>query len=78
MQIKAMAHVLAARAVLLGMITRGKGYLLNMVSAAGLLNQIDAAAHSTTKHAAIGFAEKNEPTIFGINCTADFIGLDLA
>jgi len=52
-----MAHVYAARAVLPGMIERGSGYLVHMASAAGLLSQIGDAAYSTTKHAAVGFAE---------------------
>ncbi len=56
-QINTMAHIYAARAVAPGMAQRGSGYLLNTVSAAGILIQVDSVAYTVSKHAAIGFSE---------------------
>lgn len=56
-EVNVMAHVYAARAVLPQMLARKEGYLVQTVSAAGLLTQIGSAPYSVSKHAAMSFAE---------------------
>ena len=55
--VNVMAHVFAARAVLPRMLARGEGYLLQTVSAAGLLTHPHSATYTVTKHASLAFAE---------------------
>lgn len=52
-----LAHVYAARAVLPGMVERGRGYFLVTASAAGLLTEMDMAPYTVTKHGAVALAE---------------------
>jgi NAD(P)-dependent dehydrogenase (short-subunit alcohol dehydrogenase family) len=55
--VNVMAHVYAARHVLPAMLERAGGYLLQTVSAAGLLTHIQSATYAVTKHASLAFAE---------------------
>src|SRR5947207_7603108 len=63
-EVNVMAHIYAARAVLPQMLARKEGYLVQTVSAAGLLAQIGSAPYSVTKHAAMSFAEWLSITYF--------------
>ena len=56
-QVNVHAHVHALRAVLPSMLDRGGCGFVITASAAGLLSQIGDISYSTTKHAAVGFAE---------------------
>ena len=57
LDVNLMAHVYAARTLIPRMKSRGGGCLVNVASAAGLLNQIGEAAYTASKHAAVAFAE---------------------
>jgi NAD(P)-dependent dehydrogenase (short-subunit alcohol dehydrogenase family) len=55
--IHVLAHVYAARAVLPAMLERGDGYLLQTVSAAGLITSLESVIYAVTKHASLALAE---------------------
>jgi len=55
--VNVMSHVFVARHALPGMLSRGEGYLLGTVSAAGLLNHIFASPYGVTKAAALSLFE---------------------
>ncbi len=57
MTVHTWSHLAAARAVVPGMVSRGRGYLLNTASAAGLLTQMNSGPYAVSKHAAVAMAE---------------------
>ena len=64
-----MSHVYAARALLPGWVERGEGHLVTTASMAGILATAGDAVYSTTKHAAVGFAEWVAFTYAGQRCS---------
>lgn len=57
LRVNVKSHLYAARAVLPGMLERGRGHLLHTASAAGLLTQLGALPYAASKHAVVAVAE---------------------
>ena len=56
-ELHVLSHIYSARAALPRMIARGRGYLLNTASAAGMLAQIGSMGYTVTKAADIALSE---------------------
>ena len=56
-QVNVMSHIYALRAVLPGMLERGRGYLVHTASMAGILSSPGDLPYAMTKHAVVGLAE---------------------
>ena len=56
-ELHVMAHVYAARAVVPSMQSRGRGYLLQTVSAAGMLASLSSLPYTVSKHGSLALAE---------------------
>jgi NAD(P)-dependent dehydrogenase (short-subunit alcohol dehydrogenase family) len=57
LEVNLMSHVYAARAVLPGMLERGRGWLLSTASAAGLLTSPGDAPYAVSKHGVVALCE---------------------
>jgi NAD(P)-dependent dehydrogenase (short-subunit alcohol dehydrogenase family) len=71
-EINVIAQIRTLRMILPQMIGRGRGYIVNMASAAGLLSEFGSLAYTITKHAAVGLSEwlaiTYGPKGIGVSC----------
>jgi NAD(P)-dependent dehydrogenase (short-subunit alcohol dehydrogenase family) len=73
LEVNTMAHVYAARAVLPSMLERGRGYLVQTASAAGLLTTPSDAPYTVSKHGAVALAEWLAVTYGGRGITVSVV-----